>query len=91
MVDQVRAKIFRSLGDALNEAQPVEALNAYKNALRLNSKVGCKKEITALEKLLNKQSTESSPDATVGSQAVSTANQTADGTDPASTDAKPKE
>lgn len=91
MVDQVRAKIFRSLGDALNEAQPVEALNAYKNALRLNSKVGCKKEVTALEKLLNKQSTESSPDATVGSQADSTTVSTAAESDPASTDSKPTE
>ena len=91
MVDQVRAKIFRSLGDALNEAQPVEALNAYKNALRLNSKVGCKKEVTALEKLLNKQSTESSPDATVGSQADSTTVSAAAESDPASTDSTPTE
>ncbi|RKG32417.1 phage terminase small subunit [Acinetobacter tianfuensis] len=91
MVDQVRAKIFRSLGDALNEAQPVEALNAYKNALRLNSKVGCKKEVTALEKLLNKQSTESSPDATVGSQADSTTVSAAAESDPASTDSTPAE
>jgi hypothetical protein len=91
MVDQVRAKIFRSLGDALNEAQPVEALNAYKNALRLNSKVGCKKEVTALEKLLNKQSTESSPDATVGSQAdLTTASADAESV-PASTDSTPAE
>lgn len=85
MVDEVRAKIFRALGDALKDAQPVEALNAYKNALRLNSKVGCKKELTALEKLLNKQTTESSPDATVGSQA-DVADQNADTSVPASTD-----
>jgi hypothetical protein len=91
MVDQVRAKIFRSLGDALNEAQPVEALNAYKNALRLNSKVGCKKEVTALEKLLNKQSTESSPDATVGSQADLTTASAAAESVPASTDSTPAE
>ncbi|WP_151803192.1 phage terminase small subunit [Acinetobacter guillouiae] len=86
MVDEVRAKIFRALGDALNEAQPVEALIAYKNALRLNSKVGCKKDLTALEKRLNKQTTESSPDATVGSQADTSADQTADASVPASTD-----
>lgn len=85
MVDEVRAKIFRALGDALKDAQPVEALNAYKNALRLNSKVGCKKELTALEKLLNKQTIESSPDATVGSQADA-ADQNADTSVPASTD-----
>lgn len=86
MVDQARAKIFRALGDALNEAQPVEALNAYKNALRLDVKVGCKKDLTALEKRLSKQTTESSPDATVGSQADTSADQTADASVPASTD-----
>lgn len=86
MVDEVRAKIFRALGDALNEAQPVEALTAYKNALRLNSKVGCKKDLTTLEKRLNKQTTESSPDATVGSQADTSADLNADASVPASTD-----
>lgn len=91
MVDQVRAKIYRALGDALNQAQPMEAVSAYKNALRYNPKAGCKKDLEQLEKRLRLTATESSPDATVGSQAVSTANQTADGTDPASTDAKPKE
>ena len=92
MVDEVRAKIYRALGDALNQAQPMEAVSAYKNALRYNpKKAGCKKDLEQLEKRLRLTATESSPDATVGSQAVSTANQTADGTDPASTDAKPKE
>jgi len=92
MVDEVRAKIYRALGDALNQAQPMEAVSAYKNALRYNpKKAGCKKDLEQLEKRLRQPATESSPDATVGSQAVSTANQTADGTDPASTDAKPKE
>ena len=86
MVDQARAKIFRALGDALKDAQPIEAQNAYKNALRLDSKVGCKKDLTALEKLLTKQTTESSPDATVGSQADTSADQTADASVPASTD-----
>ena len=86
MVDQARAKIYRALGDALKDAQPIEAQNAYKNALRLDSKVGCKKDLTALEKLLTKQTTESSPDATVGSQADTSADQTADASVPASTD-----
>lgn len=86
MVDQARAKIYRALGDALKEAQPIEALNAYKNALRLNSKVGCKKEVIALEKLLNKQTTGSSPDATVGSQADSPTALAEDVSVPASTD-----
>jgi len=86
MVDQARAKIYRASGDALKEAQPHEALNAYKNALRLNSKVGCKKDIAALEKLLNLQTTGSSPDATVGSQADSLDASAADVSVPASTD-----
>lgn len=86
MVDEARAKIYRALGNALKDAQPFEALNAYKNALRLNSKVGCKKELTALEKLLTKQTTESSPDATVGSQADSPDASAADASVPASTD-----
>lgn len=91
MVDEVRAKIYRALGDALNQAQPMEAVSAYKNALRYNPKAGCKKDLEQLEKRLRLPATESSPDATVGSQAVSTADQTADGADPASTDSKPKE
>lgn len=91
MVDQARAKIYRALGDALKEAQPIEALIAYKNALRLDSKVGCKKDMTTLDKLLNKQTTESSPDATVGSQADTSTDQTADVSVPASTDSKAAE
>ena len=86
MVDQARAKIYRALGDALKDAQPIEAQHAYKNALRLDSKVGCKKDLTALEKLLTKQTTESSPDATVGSQADSPDASAADVSVPASTD-----
>ncbi|OTG92699.1 hypothetical protein B9T24_15140 [Acinetobacter sp. ANC 4654] len=86
MVDQARAKIYRALGDALKDAQPFEAQNAYKNALRLDSKVGCKKDLTTLGKLLTKQTTESSPDATVGSQADSPDASAADVSVPASTD-----
>lgn len=86
MVDQARSKIYRALGDALKDAQPIEAQNAYKNALRLDSKVGCKKDLTALEKLLTKQTTESSPDATVGSQADSPDASAAAVSVPASTD-----
>lgn len=86
MVDEVRAKIYRALGDALQHAQPVEALNAYKNALRLNTKVGCKKDFIALEKRLRTQTTESSPDATVGSQAETSSGHPTDASVPASTD-----
>lgn len=85
MVDEARAKIYRAKGDALKDAQPIEALNAYTNALRLNNKVGCKKDVTNLEKLLAK-STESITDATVGSQADVIADQNVNDSVPASTD-----
>ncbi|WP_032882875.1 phage terminase small subunit [Acinetobacter sp. 1000160] len=91
MVDEVRAKIYRALGDALNQAQPNEAVTAYKNALRYNPKAGCKKTLEQLEKRLRQHATGSSPDATVGSQADSTADTNAAGSDPASTDSKPQE
>lgn len=91
MVDEVRAKIYRALGDALNQAQPIEALAAYKNALRYNPKAGCKKDLEQLEKRLRQPATGSSPDATVGSQAVTSADSNAAATDPASTDPKVKE
>lgn len=91
MVDEVRAKIYRALGDALNQAQPIEAVTAYKNALRYNPKAGCKKNLDQLEKRLRQPANGSSPDATVGSQADSTANTNAAGSDPASTDTKAKE
>jgi hypothetical protein len=86
MVDEVRAKGWRALGEALKEAQPAEALNAYKNALRFNPKAGCVKQVTQLEKLLNRQPTGSSPDAAVGSQADSPDAPAADASVPASTD-----
>ncbi len=86
MVDEVRAKGWRALGEALKEAQPAEALNAYKNALRFNPKAGCVKQVTQLEKLLNRQPTGSSPDAAVGSLADSPDAPAADASVPASTD-----
>ncbi|ENW82709.1 hypothetical protein F909_00980 [Acinetobacter sp. ANC 3929] len=91
MVDEVRAKIYRALGDALSQAQPNEAVSAYKNALRYNPKAGCKKDLEQLEKRLRQLATGSSPDATVGSQAVTVADLNAAATDPASTDSKAKE
>ncbi len=90
MVDEVRAKGFRALGDALRDAQPVEALNAYKNALRFNTNAGCVKQVTQLEKKLNLQPTESSPDATVGSQADASSVSTENESVPASTDTTPE-
>ncbi|MFV5516729.1 phage terminase small subunit [Acinetobacter gerneri] len=87
MVDEVRAKIYKAQGLALKDVQPTEALNAFKNALRFNKNAGCKKDVTQLEKLLNAQSTESSPDANVGSQADASTDPHPESADtPASTD-----
>ena len=50
MPDQVRAKLYRVLGDSLKDAKPDDAINAYKIAIKLEDKVGCKKDLAQLEK-----------------------------------------
>ncbi len=50
MPDQVRAKLYRVLGDSLKDAKPDDAIHAYKTAIKLDDKVGCKKDLTQLEK-----------------------------------------
>lgn len=86
MVDQVYAKLYKVLGMALNDSKPVEALNAYKIALRLDSNVGVKKAIETLERQLKKgNATESHSDAPSGSQDAPTAASAAVVADPAST------
>lgn len=50
MPDQVRAKLYRVLGDSLKDAKPDDAINAYKIAIKLDDKVGCKKDLAQLEK-----------------------------------------
>ncbi|KZN43989.1 phage terminase small subunit [Pseudoalteromonas luteoviolacea] len=55
MYDQARAKLFRQLGHALEAENQVEkAVEAYKQALTLNAKVGVKKFIDKLERELKK-------------------------------------
>ncbi|MEC4090149.1 phage terminase small subunit [Pseudoalteromonas rubra] len=55
MYDQARAKLFRQLGQALEaEDKPEKAIEAYKQALTLNPKVGVKKFIEKLERDLKK-------------------------------------
>ncbi|WP_404389882.1 phage terminase small subunit [Pseudoalteromonas phenolica] len=55
MYDQARAKLFRQLGQALEaENKPEKAIEAYKQALTLNPKVGVKKFIEKLERELKK-------------------------------------
>ena len=50
MPDQVRAKLFRVLGDSLKDAKPNEAITAYEKAVKLDDKVGCKKDLEQLRK-----------------------------------------
>lgn len=50
MPDQVRAKLYRVLGDSLKDAKPDDAISAYQIAIKLDDKVGCKKDLTQLTK-----------------------------------------
>ena len=50
MPDQVRAKLYRVLGDSLKDAKPNEAIDAYEKAIKLDDKVGCKKDLEQLRK-----------------------------------------
>lgn len=71
MVDEVRAKSYRALGNAYKSARPSDALTAYTNALRFSQNAGCKKDLNQLEKQLNRQTNGSPPDANVSSPEVS--------------------
>lgn len=50
MPDQVRAKLYRVLGDSLKDAKPDDAIHAYETAIKLDDSVGCKKDLTQLRK-----------------------------------------
>ncbi|WP_201556290.1 phage terminase small subunit [Psychrobacter sp. 72-O-c] len=50
MPDQVRAKIYRVLGDSLKDAKPADAITAYETAIKLDNAVGCKKDLAQLLK-----------------------------------------
>ncbi|MGI4815406.1 MAG: phage terminase small subunit [Janthinobacterium lividum] len=60
MHDQVRAKLHKALAYAAQETRPADALAHLRSALALNERVGVKKDIDRLEKLLarNEQSDE---------------------------------
>lgn len=49
MPDEVRAKVFKALGAALEDTDPINALAAYQRALQLHDRVGVKKDIEKLE------------------------------------------
>lgn len=70
LVNQAHAKLYKALGLGLEASQPTEALSAFKNALRLNENVGVKKNIEKLERLLKRNTTESSHGNPSGSQDV---------------------
>lgn len=53
MPDEVRAKLYRALGDVIKQDAPKEAMTAYETALRLDDKVGVKGELNALKKTLS--------------------------------------
>lgn len=52
MHDQVRAKLYKALGQVSAEQQPETALSYYQRALALHDKVGVKKDIERLERTL---------------------------------------
>lgn len=52
MPDEVSAKLQKSLGRALRDTAPQQALEHFKKALQLNAHSGVKSEITKLEKQL---------------------------------------
>ncbi len=50
MHDQVRAKLYKSLGYAFTESEPQAKLHYLRKALSLNDRVGVKRDIERLEK-----------------------------------------
>jgi hypothetical protein len=52
MHDQVRAKLYKALGYAVQEVDPPRALDYLRRALSLNDRVGVKKDIDRLSKLI---------------------------------------
>ncbi|MDR5883601.1 phage terminase small subunit [Caballeronia sp. LZ032] len=49
MHDQIRAKLQKALGYALEKSDPVRALEMFRRAVDLHDRVGVKKDITRLE------------------------------------------
>ncbi|MDZ4036146.1 phage terminase small subunit [Burkholderia gladioli pv. alliicola] len=59
MHDQVRAKLYKALGYALQESDPAAALGHLRAALKLNERVGVKRDIDRLQQQLDAASRES--------------------------------
>ncbi|VBB13921.1 MULTISPECIES: phage terminase small subunit [Burkholderia cepacia complex] len=62
MVDQIRAKLFKSYGLALAALAPEAALAALRRAFELNDKIGVKRDIARLEALLSGKEPATGPD-----------------------------
>lgn len=67
--DKLRAKIFKAQGMALREYKPVEAIEAFNQALKLDSNCGVRNFIKDIERAMKGGTTESTLDAS-GSQDV---------------------
>jgi hypothetical protein len=52
MHDQVRAKLYKAIGYAIQETDPPRALDYLRRALSMNDRVGVKKDIDRLSKLV---------------------------------------
>lgn len=61
MVDEIRAKLYKALGEALQAARPRDALTAFEMAKRLNPKVGVTKLIEKLQRLIKSGGADVSP------------------------------
>lgn len=59
MHDEVRAKLYKAIGYALAESDPAAALGHLRTALRLNERVGVKRDIDRLQQQLDAASRES--------------------------------
>jgi hypothetical protein len=53
MHDQVRAKLYKALGYSVQDSAPLDALDYLRRALSLNDRVGVKKDIDRLSKLID--------------------------------------
>lgn len=53
MHDQVRAKLYKALGYALEASEPLRALDYLRRAVALNPRVGAKKDIDRLAKAID--------------------------------------
>lgn len=61
MVDQIRAKLFKAYGLALAESDKPAALDMLNRAIRLNDRIGVKRDIARLQAQIAEDNSASSP------------------------------